>query len=52
MDALLWSILLLLLGLALIALEVFVPSGGVLGVLAALALIASIVVAFSGGWAT
>jgi membrane-bound serine protease (ClpP class) len=53
MDALVWSILLLLLGLALIALEIFVPSGGVLGVLAALALIASLVVAFTGGgWVT
>ena len=51
-DALLWSILLLVLGLGLIALELFVPSGGVLGVLAALAIIASIAVAFSGGWVT
>lgn len=51
-DALLWSILLLALGLGLIALELFVPSGGVLGILAALAIIASIAVAFSGGWVT
>jgi len=51
-DALLWSILLLVLGLGLIALELFVPSGGVLGILAALAIIASIAVAFSGGWVT
>ncbi len=51
-DALLWSILLLLLGLGLIALELFIPSGGVLGVLAALAIIGSLAVAFSGGWVT
>jgi membrane-bound ClpP family serine protease len=51
-DALLWSILLLLLGLGLIALELFIPSGGVLGILAALAIIASLAVAFSGGWVT
>ena len=51
-DALFWSILLLLLGLGLIALELFVPSGGVLGILAALAIIGSIAVAFSGGWVT
>jgi membrane-bound ClpP family serine protease len=51
-DALLWSILLLLLGLGLIALELFIPSGGVIGILAALAIIASLAVAFSGGWVT
>ena len=51
-DVLLWSILLLLLGLGLIALELFIPSGGVLGILAALAIIASLAVAFSGGWVT
>jgi membrane-bound ClpP family serine protease len=49
-EALLWSILLLLLGLGLIALELFLPSGGVLGILAALAIIGSLVFAFSGGW--
>jgi membrane-bound serine protease (ClpP class) len=52
MDALLWSIVLLLLGLGLIALEIFIPSGGVLSILAALAVIASIAVAFTGGWLT
>ncbi len=49
-DALLWSIVLLLLGVGLIALELFIPSGGILGILAALAIIASLAVAFSGGW--
>lgn len=51
-EALLWSILLLLVGLGLIALELFLPSGGVLGLLAGLAVIGSLVVAFTGGWAT
>lgn len=49
MDPLYWSIGLLLLGLVLIALELFVPSGGMLGVLAGLAVIGSIVMAFSDG---
>ena len=48
MDALFWSIVLLLAGIGFIGLEIFVPSGGVLGILAALAVIASIVVAFAG----
>jgi membrane-bound serine protease (ClpP class) len=49
MDVWLWSILLLLVGIGLIGIELFVPSGGVLGVLAVLAIIGSIVVAFTGG---
>ena len=49
MEPLLWSILLLVAALGLIALEIFIPSGGVLGILAALALIASLAVAFTGG---
>lgn len=49
MDAWVWSILLLLVGIGLIGIELFVPSGGVLGVLALLAIIGSIVVAFTGG---
>lgn len=52
MEPLLWSILLFVAALGLIALEIFIPSGGVLGILAALALIASLVVAFSGGTTT
>jgi membrane-bound serine protease (ClpP class) len=43
-----WSILLLLVGLALLFLEIFVPSGGLLSCLSALAIIASLVVAFLG----
>jgi membrane-bound ClpP family serine protease len=46
MDPLAWSVLLLLIGLALVMLEVFVPSGGVLGVVAVTAIVASIVMAF------
>jgi membrane-bound serine protease (ClpP class) len=46
MDAMLWGILLLMLGLALVVLEIFVPSGGVLSFLAAISVIASLVVSF------
>lgn len=46
MDPLAWSVLLLVLGLALVCLEVFVPSGGVLGFLALGSLVAGIVLAF------
>jgi membrane-bound ClpP family serine protease len=49
LDPLAWSILLMLLGCALVVLEVFIPSGGVLSVLAAAALIGSIVIAFQRG---
>jgi len=49
MDALFWSFILLLAGIGLIGLEIFIPSGGVLGVLAALAVVGSIVVAFVMG---
>ena len=45
-----WSVLLLLLGIGLIGLELFVPSGGVLGILALLAILGSITMAFTGGW--
>jgi membrane-bound ClpP family serine protease len=49
MEMVVWSILLLLLGLGLIFLEIFVPSGGLLSCLSALAIVASLVVAFLGG---
>lgn len=45
-DPLIWSALLLLLGLTLVLLEVFVPSGGVLGLLSITALVSSISLAF------
>lgn len=46
MDALVWIVALLLVGLAVLVLEVFVPSGGVLGFLSVLAIGAAIVMAF------
>jgi hypothetical protein len=46
MNPLLWIALLLLVGLAMMVLEVFVPSGGVLGFLSVVAMIAAIVTAF------
>ena len=46
MESLVWPIVLLLVGLGLVCLEMFVPSAGLLGVLAAAAVIASIVMAF------
>jgi membrane-bound ClpP family serine protease len=41
-----WAILLLLVGCALVVLEVFIPSGGIIAILAAIAFIGSIVIAF------
>lgn len=49
MDPMLWSIVLLIAALALIVFELFVPSGGVIGFLAAAAAIGSVVVAFTAG---
>ena len=47
MEAMLWPIVLLLVGMLIIVLEIFIPSGGILGVLAAVAIVASLVLAFS-----
>jgi membrane-bound serine protease (ClpP class) len=41
-----WAILLLLLGCALVVLEVFIPSGGIIAILSAVAFIGAIVLAF------
>lgn len=49
MEPWMLSILLLLIGVALIFLELFIPSGGVIGVLAGVAIIASVIIAFAGG---
>jgi membrane-bound ClpP family serine protease len=49
LDPLAWSVLLLLLGCALVVMEVFIPSGGVISVMAAVSFIASIYIAFEGG---
>jgi membrane-bound ClpP family serine protease len=46
MDPLLWASLLLLLAVALVMIEVFIPSGGVIGVLAALSVMGSVGMAF------
>ncbi|HJN10252.1 MAG: NfeD family protein [Pirellulaceae bacterium] len=50
MDLILWAIALLLLGLSMLILEVFVPSGGVLSFLAVTLIVASVVVAFMDGF--
>lgn len=49
LDALFWAGILVIVGIGFFVLELFVPSGGVLSVLAALAIVGSIIVAFSGG---
>ena len=49
MTPLTWAIVLLLLGLGLVLLEVFVPSGGVIGVLSVLAVMGSVIMAFVSG---
>jgi len=41
-----WALLVLLLAIALIVMEMFVPSGGVLGILAAVAVVAAVVTAY------
>ena len=46
MDPLVWSALLLIAGLLLVSLEVFIPSGGILGFLAITSLLVGIVLAF------
>jgi membrane-bound ClpP family serine protease len=46
MDLWIWSIALLCLGLAIVAIEMFVPSGGILAVFAGMTLVAAIVLAF------
>jgi membrane-bound ClpP family serine protease len=49
MDYATWAILLLLLGLALLVLEFFVPSGGSLAVMCALSFVAAIILGFLHG---
>ena len=48
-NALIWAILILILGLMLLIAELFLPSGGVLGLLAAAALVGSVLLAFRSG---
>ena len=52
MDPLVWAVILMVLGLALVMLEIFIPSGGILGFLAVCSIFGSIFVAFSGGGST
>lgn len=49
MSPLVWSILLLVLGLVFLILEFLIPSGGALGVLCALSFLAAIIVGFIAG---
>ena len=49
MDAVIWSSILLGLGVLFVVLEVFLPSGGVLSFLAAVSVVAAVIVGFSGG---
>jgi membrane-bound ClpP family serine protease len=48
-QTLFWAILLLLLGVGCLVLEMFIPSGGLLGVLAGLSIIGAITLAFMSG---
>jgi membrane-bound ClpP family serine protease len=52
MDPLVWAALLLLVGLALAVLEIFVPSGGILGFLSVTAILAAIILGFTLGGMT
>ena len=47
MDPIIWAILLMALGLGLAALEIFIPSGGILGFLSIASIIGSVWLAFS-----
>jgi len=49
MDPWVWAVVLIFLGLGLAVLEVFVPSGGILGFLAACSILGAVVVAFRQG---
>lgn len=46
LDPVAWSILLMLTGCALVVLEVFIPSGGIIGTASAVCFVASILIAF------
>lgn len=51
-DPLAWAVLLVIAGFALLALEVMLPSGGVISILSAAAFVAGIIIAFQTGGAT
>ena len=46
LDPLSWAILLMLIGCGLVVMEIFIPSGGVLGFLSIVAIVGSIIMAF------
>ena len=46
LDPLSWAILLMLIGCGLVVMEIFIPSGGILGFLAGVCIIGSVVMAF------
>ena len=52
MTPLVWAVALILIGAALIVLEMFVPSGGIIGILAAVAFVGAIVMGFQTNNAT
>jgi len=52
MNPIVWAILLMVIGLALVVLEIFIPSGGILGFLAVVSVVGSIFMAFSGAGTT
>lgn len=52
LDHLGWAIVLMLIGCALVVLEVFIPSGGLISILSAVAFVGAIVIAFNRGPAT
>lgn len=49
MHPIVWAVLLMAFGLALVVLEIFIPSGGILGVLAVTAIVGAILIAFTSG---
>ena len=51
MQPIVWAILLMAFGLSLVMLEIFIPSGGILGFLAVSAIVGSILLAFSSSGA-
>ena len=48
-PSLFWAMILILLGLVLVVLEIFIPSGGILGFLAVSAVVAGVVMSFYAG---
>lgn len=52
MDPLTWAIILMIAGCGLVVLEVFIPSGGILSFFSAIAIVASVVMAFRSNMTT